>query len=149
MYSIGRRSEYTVWCEGGIFVPTYSSIVSRSKEERLGLWLLNALTSFGGHIAGKRYSIYSCLYSKDLKGYDRHHVAKDTAVYCIASQPLTATFFDQAQAYVLRSMYLTRKVRLMNTASSAPGGPARCRSNAQAATLQSSSATFRLSLIHI
>ena len=31
----------------------YSSIVSRS-QEKLGLRLLNALTSFGGHIAGKR-----------------------------------------------------------------------------------------------
>ena len=40
--------------EGGIFVRTYSSVVSRSKEERLGLRLLNILTSFGGDIAGKR-----------------------------------------------------------------------------------------------
>ena len=46
-----------------------------------------------------------------------------------------------------KHMYLTRKVRLMNTASSAPGGPARCRSNSQAATLQSSSAAFRISKI--
>ena len=35
----------------------------------------------------------------------------------------------------------------MNTASFAPGGPARCRSNSQAATLQSSSAAFRISKI--
>ena len=34
-----------------------------------------------------------------------------------------------------KHMYLTRKVRLMNTASSAPGDPARCHSNSQAATL--------------
>ena len=40
-------------CEGGIFVRTYSSMVSRSKEERLGLRLLNVLKSFGGHISGK------------------------------------------------------------------------------------------------
>jgi len=44
--------------------------------------------------------MYSCLCSKDLKGYDRYHAAKDTPVYYIASQPRTATFFDQAQAYV-------------------------------------------------
>ena len=30
----------------------------------------------------------------------RYHAAKDTPVYYIASQPRTATFFDQAQAYV-------------------------------------------------
>ena len=46
-----------------------------------------------------------------------------------------------------KHVYLTRKVRLMNTASSAPGGPARSRSNSQAATLQSSSAAFGLSKI--
>ena len=46
-----------------------------------------------------------------------------------------------------KRMYLARKVRLMNTASSAPGGPARCRSNSQAATLQSSSPAFRISKI--
>ena len=44
--------------------------------------------------------MYSCLCSKDLKGYDRYHVAKDTPVYYFASQPRTATFFDQAQACV-------------------------------------------------
>ena len=41
-----------------------------------------------------------CLCSKDLKGYDRYHPAKDTPAYYIASQPRTATFFDQAQADV-------------------------------------------------
>ena len=46
-----------------------------------------------------------------------------------------------------KHMYLTRKIRLMNTASSAPGGPARRRSNSQAATLQSPSAAFRTSKI--
>ena len=30
----------------------------------------------------------------------RDHAAKDTPVYYIASQPRTATFFDQAQVYV-------------------------------------------------
>ena len=46
-----------------------------------------------------------------------------------------------------KHMYLTRKVRLMNTTSSGPGGPARYRSNSQAATLQSSSTAFRISKI--
>ena len=46
-----------------------------------------------------------------------------------------------------KRMYLTRNVRPMNTASSAPGCPARCRSNCQAATLQSLSAAFRISKI--
>ena len=59
MYSIGRRGEYTVWCEDGIFVRMYLSIVSRNKEKRLGLRLLNALTWPGGHIAGEWQSMYS------------------------------------------------------------------------------------------
>ena len=56
--------------------------------------------------------MYSCLRSKDLKGCDRYHAAKDTQVYCIQSQPRAATFFDQAQA-----MYVSYMKRQANEQS--------------------------------
>ena len=82
--------------------------------------------------------MYSFLCSKDLKRYDRYHAAKDTprVLHCIAT-----SYCNILRRSASLCMYLTRKVRLMmNTASSAPVGRARCRNNSQAATLQSSSA---------
>ena len=89
--------------------------------------------------------MYSFLCSKDLKRYDRYHAAKDTprVLHCIAT-----SYCDILRPSASICMYLARKVRLMmNTASSAPAGRARCLSNSQAATLQSSSAAFRVSKV--
>ena len=50
MYSSGRRSEYVKVLYS--YVGT-RQLSAKQREERLGLRLLNALTSFGGQIAGK------------------------------------------------------------------------------------------------
>ena len=89
--------------------------------------------------------MYSFLCSKDLKRYDRYHAAKDTprVLHCIAT-----SYCDILRPSASICMYLAQKARLMmNAASSAPVGRAWYRSNSQAATLQSSSAAFRISKI--
>ena len=69
------------------------------------------------------------------KGYSR-------VVHCIAT-----SHCDILRPSASICVYLTRKVRLMNTTSSDPGGLARCRFNSRAAKLQSSSAASRISKI--
>ena len=83
MYSIGRRSEYTLWCEGGMFVHTYSSIVCLTRGQLLPTVCLRVTSRI--------------LYSNTVDGVGEEHVGK--CMVCTRLDDVASTRFGVKVVY--------------------------------------------------